>query len=428
MQQSFIWSKKSRGLFAMLIMLMPLMSFAQLTLDSAYAAARKNYPLIKQKDLIRQTADLNIDNLAKGRLPQVSVSGLASYQSAVTKVDVPLPPGVKVETPAMDQYRLLADVNQLIYDGGQIRQQQQLQELNAVVEDQKLEVELFKLRERINQLFLGVLYIDAQIKQVDIVQKDIQTGIKRVQAQVDNGTAFRSNLHVLQAELLKSGQRGIELKASRKGLIETLGLFMSQPLDENVVLETPSMSLSTYVVGNTRPELKLYSDQSKALDQRYNIIRAANVPKASLFVQGGYGRPGLNMLKNSFDLFYMAGIKLNWSLSGLYTRKQDKQLVEVSKRVVDAQKETFLFNTNAVLRQQQSEIDKLQQLVQSDNEIIDLRVKIKDAARAQLENGVITSNDYIREVNAEDAARQTLIGHQLQLLQAQINYLNTLGK
>ena len=134
------------------------------------------------------------------------------------------------------------------------------------------------------------------------------------------------------------------------------------------------------------------------------------------------------MLKNSFDVFYMAGIRLNWSLSGLYTRKQEKQLVEVSKRVVDAQKETFLFNTSTVLRQQQSEIEKLQQLVQSDNEIIDLRVKIKDAARAQLENGVITSNDYIREVNAEDAARQTLIGHQLQLLQAQINYLNTLGK
>ena len=428
MKQSFIWFKKSRGLFALLIMLMPLMSFAQLTLDSAYAAARKNYPLIKQKDLVRQTADLNIGNLAKGRLPQVSISGQASYQSAVTKVDVPLPPGVKVESPAMDQYRLVADVNQLIYDGGQIRQQQQLQELNAVVEDQKLEVELFRLRERINQLFLGVLYIDAQIKQVDIVQKDIQAGINRVQAQVDNGTAFRSNLHVLQAELLKAGQRSIELKASRKGLVETLGLFMNQPLDENIALQAPAVAPGVPVVENSRPELKLYSDQSKALDQRYNIIRSANVPKASLFVQGGYGRPGLNMLQNSFDIFYIAGIRLNWSLSGLYTRKQEKQLVEVSKRVVDVQKETFLFNTNTVLRQQQSEIDKLQQLVQSDNQIIELRVKIKEAARAQLENGVITSNDYIREVNAEDAARQTLIGHQLQLLQAQINYLNTLGK
>ena len=428
MQHIVMRMRNYKSLLAMLAVLMPAMTFAQLSLDSAYSAARKNYPLIKQKDLIRKTTDLTMENLRKGYWPQVSVSGQASYQSAVTKVDVPTPPGIKIDAPALDQYRVVADVNQLLYDGGQIKQQQQLQELNAVVEDQKLEVELFRLRERINQLFLGVLYIDEQIKQVEIVKKDIQAGINRVQAQVDNGTAFRSNLHVLQAELLKAGQRTIELRASRKGLIETLGLFMNQPLDENISLKTPAVAPGVPVAENTRPELKLYTDQSKALDQRYKIIRSANIPKASLFAQGGYGRPGLNMLKNSFDVFYIAGIRLNWSLSGLYTRKQEKQLVEVSKRVVDVQKETFLFNTSALLKQQQSEIDKMEQLVKSDQEIIDLRVKIKDAARAQLENGVITSNDYIREVNAEDAARQTLIGHQLQLLQAQINYLNTLGK
>ena len=428
MQHIVMRTNTYKMLLGALVVLMPAMSFAQLTLDSAYAAARNNYPLIKQKDLVRKTTDLNIENIRKGYWPQVSVSAQATYQSTVTKVDVPTPPGVKIESPALDQYRLVAEASQFLYDGGQIRQQQEMQQLNAVVEEQKLEVELFRLRERINQLFLGVLYIDEQIKQVEIVKKDIQAGISRVQAQVDNGTAFRSNLHVLQAELLKTGQRTIELKASRKGFIETLGLFMNQALDENVVLRQPIVAPGIPVAENTRPEIKLYSDQAKALDQRYKIIRAANIPKASLFAQVGYGRPGLNMLTNSFDAFYIAGIKLNWSLSGLYTRKNEKQLVEVSKRVVDVQKETFLFNTNAMLKQQQSEIDKMEQLVRSDREIIELRVKVKDAARAQLENGVITSNDYIREVNAEDAARQTLIGHQLQLLQAQINYLNTLGK
>lgn len=427
MQQLTIWLKKYGAVVTVLLLCIPSAGMAQITLDSAYAAARRNYPLIRQKDLVRQTADLTIENLGKGYLPQVSVTGQASYQSAVTKVDVPVP-GIKIDPPGLDQYKIVADVNQLVYDGGQIRHQKQLQELNATVEDQRVEVELFRLRERVNQIYLGVLYIDAQIKQVDIVQKDIHTGINRVQAQVENGTAFRSNLHVLQAELLRSGQRSIELKATRKGLIETLGMFMNQALDENIQLQQPGVATTGLSDENSRPELKLYSDQAKALDQRYKIIRSANLPKASLFVQGGYGRPGLNMLKNSFDFFYITGIRFNWSLSGLYTRKQDKQLVEVNKRVVDVQKETFLFNTNTQLRQQQSEIDKLQQLVSSDREIIDLRIKIKDAAKAQLENGVITSNDYLREVNAEDAARQNLITHELQLLQARINYLNILGR
>ncbi len=96
--------------------------------------------------------------------------------------------------------------------------------------------------------------------------------------------------------------------------------------------------------------------------------------------------------------------------------------------MVDIQKETFVLNTNTQLRQQQSEIDKLKELIVTDEAIIDLRKSVKDASKAQLENGVITSNDYLREVNAEDQARQALITHQLQLLQAQINYQIIVGK
>jgi outer membrane protein TolC len=400
------------------VLLMPVTASAQLTLDSAYAAARNNYPLIKQKDLIRQTANLNIENLKKSFLPQVSVNGQATYQSAVPGIDIPIP-GFKWD-------KIVADVNQLIYDGGQVKQQQALQELNAVVEDQKLEVELYKLQDRVNQLFMGILFLDAQLKQVALVTEDIRTGIRKVEGQVQNGVAFRSSLQVLQAEELKINQRVIELKSGRKGLLDVLGMFMNQQLDESTVLVQPFTTGVRQEIN--RPELKLFSDQSKLLDHRYKIIRAANMPKTSLFFQGGYARPGLDFLTNKFQFYYVGGLRLSWSLSGLYTKKKDRQIVEVNKMINDIQKETFLFNVNAQLKQQQSEIDKLQLLVQSDNDIIALRVKIKDAAKAQLDNGVITSNDYLREVNAEDQARQTLITHQLQLLQAQINYLNITGK
>lgn len=67
-------------------------------------------------------------------------------------------------------------------------------------------------------------------------------------------------------------------------------------------------------------------------------------------------------------------------------------------------------------------------LIAGDEEIITLRASVKDAAKAQLENGVITANDYLREVNAEDQSRQALITHQIQLLQAQINYQIISGK
>jgi outer membrane protein TolC len=322
----------------------------------------------------------------------------------------------------------VADVNQLIYDGGAIAAQKNIQQLNDAAEQQKIEVELYKLKERINQLFLGVLYLDEQLKQVDLVKDDLNNGIKKTEAQVNNGVAFRSNLNVLKAELLKADQRTIELQASRKGLVDVLGLFVNQALPENINLEKPVVETAPIASDVQRPELKFYSTQEKLLNGQYQLLDAKNKPKASLFLQSGYGRPGLNLLKNEFAFFYTTGVRLNWSLGGLYTRKNDKQLIDINKKAIAIQKETFLLNTNTSLKQQQAEVDKLKQLIAKDNEIIDLRIKVKEAAKAQLDNSVITANDYLREVNAEDQARQSLISHQVQLLQAQINYQTISGK
>jgi hypothetical protein len=164
------------------------------------------------------------------------------------------------------------------------------------------------------------------------------------------------------------------------------------------------------------------------LGEQQNLIKARNLPKTSFFFQGGYGRPGLNFLENKFATYYITGIRFNWAFGGLYTAKKEKELIGINQQIVAVQEDVFLLNTNTQLKQQQAEIDKINQLISKDREIIELRIKVKEAANAQLENNVITANDYLREVNAEDQARQMLIVHQLQLLQAQINYQTIKGK
>ncbi|MBL0356096.1 MAG: TolC family protein [Chitinophagaceae bacterium] len=416
--------------FFWILILLPTVAWGQnssaLSLKKAYQLARENYPLIKQLELVKQTSSLNIGNLSKAFLPQANISGQATYQSEVTQISIPIP-GVKLDPTSKDQYKILADINQLIYDGGVIKQQQHVQRLNDDVEQQKIEVELYKVKERINQVFLGVLFLDEQLKQVELIKTDLNSGIKKVTAQVNNGVAFKSNLNVLKAELLKTEQRSFELTASRKGLINVLGLFINQPLAENTQLEKPVITSAVLNTTIERPELKLYTSQEKLLQSQNKLISSKNLPKASAFVQGGYGRPGLNFLNNQFDFFYTTGLRLNWSLGGLYTKKNDRQLIEVNRKIVDVQKETFLLNTNASLKQQQAEVEKLEQLVTTDAAIIELREQVKEAAKAQLENGVISANDYLREVNAEDQARQSLITHTIQLLQAQINYQTIAG-
>jgi len=322
-----------------------------LTLEKAYQLAQNNYPLIRQKNLVRQTASLTIDNISKGYLPQLNISGQATYQSDVTSVPVKIP-GFDIESPAKDQYKITAELSQLLYDGGVTAAQKNVQQVNALVEEQRAEVDLYKVKERINQLYLGILLLDEQLKQVELVKNDIRLGIKRVEAQVLHGTAFRSNLLVLEAELLKNDQRAIELRANRKGLIDVLSLFINQQLPENTKLETPASGITISQAIN-RPELKLYEYQDSLFQTQREVVSARNRPRTSVFVQGGYGRPALNMLKNEFELFYIAGLRLNWSLGNLYTSKREKEILSVNQRMVEVQKDIFLLNTNTQLKQQQ---------------------------------------------------------------------------
>jgi len=397
-----------------------------LTIREAYQLARKNYPMIRQQGLIEKTRDYSVSNAAKGYLPQFTVLGQATYQSAVTEFNLPVSiPGVEFPSISKDQYKVYGELNQTIYDGGNVRAQVRSHEANAQVEAQKLEVELYKLNERVNQLFFGILMLDEQLKQNDLLKKDINLGIRKVQALIDNGTAFKSNANTLKAELLKADQRTIDLNASRKAYLEMLGVLTAHPLGDSSALERPVNLMAASDVN--RPELKLYDAQNRSLDVQSQLLDVRNRPKLNFFFQGGYGRPALNILSNGFDPYYITGVRLNWSLSGLYTIKKDRELIRNSRDAIQLQKETFLFNTNLAAKQQNAELDRFRQLLTTDDEIITLRESIKTTAAAQLENGVINTNDFLREVNAEDQARLNKILHGIQLLMSQYSLDNTLG-
>jgi outer membrane protein TolC len=306
-----------------------------------------------------------------------------------------------------------------------VKDNKNLIESNMQVETQKVEVEIYKLRERINQLFFGILLIDEQLKQTDLLKKDIQSGIDKTNVAIQNGTATKSSVNILKAELLKANQRTIELKATRKGYAEMLSHFIGTAIDENTTLLKPAPQLVSNTIN--RPELKFYDLQKKTFDLQNKLITAKNLPRFSLFFQGGLGRPALNMLSNDVQGYYIGGLRLNWNLTGFYTYNKEKKILAVNQDFIDIQRETFLFNTNLNLRQQNSEITKVQELIETDSDIISLRESVKNTTKIQLENGTATTNDYLISVNAEDQARQNLILHEIQLLMAQYNYQTMSG-
>jgi len=409
-----------------LLLFIPILSFSQqLTLDECQAKAKLNYPLIKQYKLIEQTEQFNLSNANKGYLPQFSLSAKATYQSDVTEIPAVLgqilskvsQSPVSFPSQSKDQYQAVLEANQVIWDGGVISSQKKITKASTEVEKQKLEVDLYALNDRVNQLFFGILLLNEQIKQNDILQSELGVNLKKVIDSKQNGVANQADVDALKVEQLNAGQRDTELKSTRKSYLIMLSAFTGLKMDENATCIKPEVNLVILNdTTNHRPELTLFDAQNKMYESQKSLLNAGNLPKLGAFVQGGYGRPGLNMFLPGFSPFYIGGLRLSWNFSGLYTQKNNIRKLEVSKQSNEIQKETFLFNSDLKTKQQRTEIEKLQSTLSNDDEIIRLRTNIKKAASVKVDNGTLTITDLIREINAEDQAKQLKSLHEIQLI------------
>ena len=200
-----------------------------------------------------------------------------------------------------------------------------------------------------------------------------------------------------------------------------LGILIGQKLDENITLPKPNADNLTISSQVKRPELELFDAQLVNLETQKKAIKAGYMPKLGLFLTGGYGKPALNMLNNDFSAYYIGGIRLSWNFGSLYTQKNDRKLIETNQDNIATSRETFLFNTSLETSQEQNEINKNKDLLKYDDDIVILRNNVKRATEAKVANGTSTVIDLMRDVNAEDLAKQDRIQHEIELLQAIYN-------
>ncbi|HEY4193980.1 MAG TPA: TolC family protein [Mucilaginibacter sp.] len=393
----------------------------RLTLDECYRLARENYPAIKKIDLIAQTSQFTLENANKRYLPQVSFSGQASYQSQTISFPAALSsiPGASFPTISKDQYKIQGEVDQQIYDGGATKEQNTFTKANTDLLRQNLEISLYALKDRVNNIFFSILLVDAQLRQNELQKGNLQTQTQKTQAAYNNGVAYQSNVNELQAEVMNTDMATTEYNANRTAYLRMLSLLIGREVTSSAQLQMPQAIAHTDEI--SRPELKAYDLQKSVYDAQEKQLRSDYLPKFSAFFQGAYGWPTLNIIENQFGTWYITGVRLNWSLGSLYTLRNSKKILNLSRQSTDADKASFLLNTKLDLAQQDEQIKKYNDLIQQDEKTITLRESVTKSATAQLENGVITTHEYIQQVNAENLARQNLILHRIQLLQAEYN-------
>lgn len=400
-----------------------------ITLEECKQMAVENYPLIKQYGLIQAAEEYTLSNISKNYLPQFGANAQATYQSDVTKLpfdasSLPIP--IDIPSMSKDQYKMTLDASQLIWDGGITSSQKKIARANSEMEKQQVEVNLYTIKEKVNQLYFGILSIDKQLKIVSLTEENLRANRETAQSMFDNGVAMQSDLDQIDVELLNLEQKRIEQKALRQASIRMLSLFIHKTLDESMLFQKPqeAIQLSSDIV---RPELNLYNSQIALFDAQQVSVNARNMPRINLFAQGGYGRPGLNMLEDKFRLFAIGGIKLSWNFGSFYTKKNEKRLIHNSINSVEVQRETFLFNTNVQLTKEQAEIEKMKKLLEKDDDIIRLRERVKIAGESKYKNGVYQMNELIRDINAESMAMQTKALHEIQYLMNIYNYKHIQG-
>ena len=397
---------------------------AQLTLEECYRKARENYPLVKQYGLIEKTKDYNVANAGKGYLPQVAFSAQATYQSDVTEIPIDFEQiglaGIDIPTLDKAQYGATLEVSQTLWDGGAIRSERENARAQADVELRDLDVNLYALHERVNQLYFGILLVEAQTEQNRLLQEELQQQCDRVASYVRNGVASQADWDALRVDWLKAKQDEAQCRHVWRAYAAMLGQLIGENIGEETELVKPEAALPAEAE-NYRPELALFDAQIRQFEALDRRVHAGVMPQLGLFVRGGVGKPGLDMLSDDFKAYYLAGVRLSWNLGAFYTKKNERRKIETGIRGVETQRETFLFNTSLDAAQRNGEIDRYAEQLKYDDEIIALRESVKRASEKKMAEGTLSGTDLTRDIWAEQSARLDKIRHEIEWLLAVYN-------
>ncbi len=401
----------------------------QLSLDSCQSMARTNHPLLRQAGIIDQISELRQQNIRTMNLPQFDLTARASWQSDVTKLALKTPGFSGPEPLSKDQYKAYVDIRQKIYDGGVAKKREELEEADRLVSKQQNETELYKIKETVNALYFNALIVQENLGIVDLKKSTLDERIKTVNSAVSNGVALPNELDQLRAEKLLAEQQETELKSIRRTTLDLLEIVSGTTITDQTVFSKPTppeTGLSNTII--TRPEIELFSLQKSKLDKSGEVLKNSRKPSVFAFGQAGYGRPGLNMLDNTFADWYMIGAGLSWNIWDWNKSNRERSALTLQKDIIDINLDNFNRSLKMSLNQEHNNLDKLNNLISTDEQIVAIKDQISKRSAVALENGAITSADYIRDLNAALQAKANLETRKVQLIQASVNYSTIKGE
>ncbi len=408
---------------------------AQLTLDECRRLAREHYPEIRQYDLIRQAAEYTLSNARRAYLPQLSLTAQATWQTAVTDFPDALKnmltqQGIAIPGLNKDQYKVMLELNQTIWDGGKSGADKQVAHAESAEQQRSTDVDLYALEGRVDDLYFGILLLDERIGQIRLTLELLRSNFDKVRSLQRNGVAMQSDADAVEAELLSVNQQLIQVEASRDSYRRMLAVFIGRELDAERLVRPDAAEPAA--AEPDRPELALFDAKIDKFAAQETLVKSSTRPRFGLFAQGYYGYPGLNfmqdMLSSDWSWNAVVGVRMSWNFGGYYTRKNSLGKLRTAQRQVEVQRDVFLFNTRLQTTAESGEIVRLRRALADDDRIVALRRSVREAAESKLRNGVIDTNDLLGKITDEAAAATARSAREIELLKAIYELKHTINQ
>ncbi len=406
-----------------------------LTLEECVRMALDNYPLLKKYRLTEQSERLSLSDINKAWLPSISLYAQATAQNVVPAFPDALSGvldqmGSNVEGLSKIQWKAGVELSQTIWDGGVSKSKRNIERARTARSRAALDVELYAIRQKVEDLYFGILLTREQLAQNRLTLSLLASNRDKLSSMYSNGTAMRSDVEMVEAQILSTEQRQTEATCAIDSYTRLLEIYIGEPVNaEELVKPSPEEPLDLMP---DRPEQRMF-DAGEALNEaQRESVGAALMPRFGLFAQGYYGYPGIDYFKSmmsrdpSFNL--LAGIKVTWNIDPFYTRRNNESRIAVADGNIAAERETFLLNNRLKSEADRAKIATMRKVVEDDGRIIELRANIRKAAESQLANGIIDTTALLAKITDEGQARLSAAYHEIQLLQNICNLKLTLNK
>ncbi len=405
---------------------------ADVTVEQCVTLAQENYPLIQKYDLLRQSRQIDLSDINKSWLPQIGIYAQGTVQNVVPSFPDALSNvldqmGTDMKGLGKLQYRVGVDLNQTIWDGGTSKASRTIAESENAQQEAALDVELYAVRERVENLFFGILLVEEQIKQAELTHTLLESNLAMLRSMKTNGTATQSDVDMVEAQFLTVQQQITQARSISDSNRRLLGIFTGTDMSDEK-LTKPSSSMPSELI-SARPELALFDARIKNNDARLGSIKSSVMPRIGLFAQAYYGYPGYDyfksMMNRDMSFNVLAGVKVSWNIGSFYTKKNSERKLRLANDCIVADREVFLFNTNLQTSSQTAHISELEDIMKEDSRIVELRANVRRSAESQLRNGVIDATALLNKITDENQARLTSSYHEIQLIQSiyQLKYI-----